>query len=152
MFVQDLPVPHQDGSWVSERISRVVDLIREYDPRLDVRWIPPAAREPGDAAFAIIELTPEGPRTAFLVQTEEEFDERVLARIYGADSKNSDPVARLAAINRAAEDLRRRTREELWEEAADKSRFLMQTSLWNPTIGKQKFDLFSRGGVVRRDR
>jgi len=145
MFVQDLPVPHEDGSWVSERISRIVDLIREYDPRLDVRWIPAAAREPGDAAFAIIELTPDGPRTAFLVQTEDEFDERVLARIYQADSTKHDVAANLDALNRAHAALQQRVREETWEELADQSKFLMRTPLWNPRIGNKKFDLFSGG-------
>ena len=143
MFVQDLPVPHQDGSWVSERISRVVDLIREYDHRLDVRWIRPADREPGDAAFAIIELTPDGPRTAFLVQTEDEFDERVLARIYAADGAKSDPVARMDALNKAAQALRKREREEAWEELADKTKFLMRTPLWNPRIDGRRMDLFN---------
>ena len=138
MRVLDLPVPHEDGSFVSERISRIVELIRDYDSRLDVRWIPPAAREPGDAAFAIIEHTPEGPRTAFLVALEEEFDERVLARIYAADGAKHDQAARLAALERAERDLKQKEREEVWEDLKDQAKFLLKTPLHDPRIGGRR--------------
>lgn len=128
LFVKDLPVPHEDGSWVSEKVSRIVELIREYDHNLDVRWIPPRARKPGDAAFAIIEMTQDGPRTAFLVQTEEEFDERVLARIYNADSRvHGDVTIRIDDMNRAQQALKQKEWLEQLEQAHDEARFMWRT-------------------------
>jgi hypothetical protein len=30
--IDELPIPHEDGSFVSERVSRIVEIIRDYDP------------------------------------------------------------------------------------------------------------------------
>ena len=128
MFVKDLPVPHEDGSWVSEKVSRIIELIREYDSNLDVRWIPPRARKPGDAAYAIIEMTEDGWRTAFLINTEEEFDERVLARIYNGDSRvHGDITVRIDEMNRAVQALKHKEWLENLEQAQDEARFMWRT-------------------------
>lgn len=135
----DLPVPHDDGHWINERVSRVVELIREYDHRLDVRWLPPEMRGPGDAAFAIIENTPQGPVIAFMVQTEEEFDERVLARIYSGDMANGNVQENLEAKNRAV----RAIREKRWQEELEEQMEIAKAVLRSPKdtyrVGKKVY-------------
>ena len=142
MRVMDLPVAHEDGSFVSEKVSRIVELIREYDPRLDVRWIPRAARDPGDAAFAIVELGRDNQwRTAFLVEKEEDFDERVLARIYGADSTKHDIQGKLEAMQKAQQALKDKEWSEAIAEANDKARFLWKTPYHTVNAFGQRFHL-----------
>jgi hypothetical protein len=34
MDFRDLPVPHDDGHFISDKVSRTVELIRKYDPNL----------------------------------------------------------------------------------------------------------------------
>lgn len=78
-----------DGMLVSKDVQRVVEAIRDYEPELDVKWIPPAARREGDAAFAIIHNPRnQPPYIMFYVQKDEDFDMRVLAKIIYNDQRN----------------------------------------------------------------
>ena len=136
----DVAVPMEDGSFVNEKVARIVELIREYDYRLDVEWIPTAARAPGDDAFRIIEHTPDGRKAVVMgVATEEEFDERVLARIYGADNKNWDVQERMEAHNKAVRDLQRKRREEIMEENNQMAAAILRSPKSTYRIGDKVF-------------
>lgn len=110
----DLPTAHDDGRFISAKVSRIVELIREYDHRLDVKWVPPNMRGANDPAFAITERLSDGREVvAFYIDSEEDFDERVLARIYEGDNTKNDVQQRVNAQNAAAENSRRaRQRDE----------------------------------------
>jgi hypothetical protein len=117
MFDIDLPTVHSDGHFISAKVSRVIELIREYDHHLDVKWVPPDRRGPGDAAFAITERLGDGREVvAFYIDSEENFNEDVLARIYMGDNTKNDVQAFITAKNNAANALlRAKQREELEE-------------------------------------
>lgn len=135
--ILDLPVPHSDGRWINERVSRIVEIIRDYDPNLEVCWIPPDKREPGDAAFAIVETGPSGLRTvAFYVQTEAEFDERILARVFAGDTTKNDVYGNLEAQNAAVEAIKLKRQMEAWEEEKDHMRHVLKSPL-NKYVGKE---------------
>lgn len=84
----------QDGFFVNQKVQNVVMAIQEYEPEIEVQWIPGAARfnEHGDPlpAFKIVHNDPvNGPFTLFHVKDESEFDERVLMRIIQNDQRHS---------------------------------------------------------------
>lgn len=110
----DLPAAHEDGRFISAKVSRIVELIREYDSRLDVKWVPPDFRQPSDPAFVITERLRDGSEVAaFYIQNECDFDENVLARIYAADNEKQDVQGFIDAKNRAVHDAQSaRNREE----------------------------------------
>ncbi len=131
--------PMSDGSWVSDKVARVAELIREYDPRLDVKWIPREARHEGDAAFAITERTADGREVvAFHVQSEAEMDERVLERIYLADNTKHDVQARMEAKNKAARELARKAAQDAHEDRMEFARFLSKSPLHTIKHGDKK--------------
>lgn len=123
------PIAHDDGHFINAEVSRIVELIREYDSRLDVKWIPPELRMEGDAAFSVIERSSDGKEhVVFHVESEELFNASVLTRLYLADVEHNDVQGRIEAGNRAirnAESLRQR---DLIEEQHD----LMKTLLKSP--------------------
>lgn len=99
------PVAHEDGHFVNANISRIVELIRQYDSRLDVKWIPPEVRQPGDPAFAIVERIADGrEQPVFHVDSEEHFNEEVLAAVYLSDNEKANVQDRLEAKNKAYRD------------------------------------------------
>jgi hypothetical protein len=103
----DLPAVHDNGMFISAKVSRIVELIREYDHRLDVKMIPPGMRRPDEPAFAITERLSDGREVvAFYVQDESYFDERVLARIYEGDNTKGDVQKRIDAQNAAVNRVR----------------------------------------------
>lgn len=116
----DLPAVHSDGSFISAKVSRVVELIREYDQNLEVKWIPERMRRPGEPAFMITERLRDGREVvAFYVQSEADFDERVLARIYEGDNTRNDVQARVDAQNAAVLAVREAKAQEEREQFAD---------------------------------
>jgi hypothetical protein len=101
----DLPTAHDDGRFVSAKVSRLVELIRAYDSHLDVKWVPPDLRGPSDPAFAITEQLADGREVvAFYIQDERDFDTDVLARIYAGDNTKQDVQGIIDARNKAVQD------------------------------------------------
>lgn len=117
----NLPVPHEDGSFISQRVSRIVEVIREYDRDLDVRWIPAKRRRNGDPAFAIVGKQKDGKEyVVFYVQDESDFDGRVLERLYQIDSaKHGDILSEIDARNKAVRAIQEKLHKEQMEEAKE---------------------------------
>jgi len=109
-FVELAGIPMEDGSFVSAKAVRVVEIIRDYDPGLDVEWIPRQHRLEGDAAIRIVDTRQQGlARVVRSFRDEEEFTRRdgadVLERLFLADGTKNDVQARLEAGNAAAKAL-----------------------------------------------
>jgi hypothetical protein len=132
-------VPHDDGSFISERISRVVELIRDYDYTLDVEWIPPSVRGENDA-FRIIQHKPDGTKYVVMgVRSEEDFDERILARLYEGDNKNGDVQQRMEANNQAIRDYKRKVLEEIQDEQNQMAASVLRSPKSIYRIGNTEF-------------
>jgi len=128
-MLADAPTAHDDGHFISAKVSRIVELIRQYDDRLDVAWVPPEYRQEGDAAFAITERIADGrTQVVMYVNSEEEMNESVLARIYESDVENNDVLGKIEANNRAVRNAEALRRRDEMEEAHD----LLHTVLKSP--------------------
>lgn len=77
--------PASDGSFISEKQRRVNEIIQDYDPKLELQWIPPGQRNDEDHPFRVICRPPNG--NPYLICTALEADERLLATIFRADAK-----------------------------------------------------------------
>lgn len=117
----DLASPHSDGHWISDRVSRIVEIIKDYDDRIDVQWIPPETRGVNDPEFRLVTLDSLGkPYVMFYVQSQAEFDERTLARIFSSDNaKNPLTLSALDAHNAAVKAVQMKEQMERMEEAND---------------------------------
>lgn len=132
-------VPHDDGSFISERISRVVELIRAYDYTLDVEWVPPGARGENDA-FRIIQHKPDGSKYVVMgVRTEEDFNETILARLYEGDNNNGDNQRRVEAHNQAIRDYQAKLQQELQEEKNQMAAAVLRSPKSTYKIGNTVF-------------
>jgi hypothetical protein len=135
---KDLDLSHivVEGQFVSAKVSRIVQAIREYSDELEVQWVPPTAREEGVAAYKIRHNPPGGMSyTLFHVKNDEDFDERVLARIIANDQRTR-PV-QLSELEAWEEAQRRCKHQEFLdalEEANDKAAFALRTPLHTYTM------------------
>lgn len=77
--------PTNDGTWISERHQRIAEIIKDYDAKLELQWIPPGRRNENDEPFRVVCFPPNGH--PYLVCTALEADERLLATIFSADQK-----------------------------------------------------------------
>lgn len=127
----------QDGYLVSGKVSQVVEALRDYDRDLDVEWVPPAARRPGQAAFAVVYKGYGTPYILFYVQSEDEFDERVLHRVIVNDQRNGEHTWNDFT---AAEKTRELIEHQKWldemEQAADIAYHVMKSPLNDYKVNK----------------
>lgn len=118
-----------NGQFVSAKVERVVQAIKDYEPNLEVKWLPPGSRTEGQAAFQICFNQPgQPPYVLFHVATEEEFDERVLARIIQNDQRHSQQtLSDFEAYEAAQKRVRDLEYEDKMAEAADIAYHVMRS-------------------------
>lgn len=129
MLSGDVPVPHEDGSFISQRVSDLVETIRGYDPNIDVRWIPPSNRAAGDPAFALVDTHPGRAEYVIMyVQSEKEFDGSVLERVIKADmAKNGRILDDVEAQNAAVRLLQIKKQQDELAEAHDLAHHILKS-------------------------
>lgn len=77
--------PASDGSFISEKQRRINEILKDYDPNLELQWIPPGKRNDKDEPFRVICRPPNGH--PYLICTGLEADERLLTAVFRADAK-----------------------------------------------------------------
>ena len=137
-------VPTDDGRWVDEKFARLAEVIQDYDPTFELRWIPPEHRaNPEDAknCYAVVETNPiTGGEWVVFYAGPLSTPEEILGRLFDSDNKNGDALKRLEAHNAAVEALRMKEQLELAEERQEKISWLMAT--------KKNFINMGKGRVV----
>lgn len=76
-----------NGTFVSQTQVRINEILQDYDPNLQLQWIPPGERSKKDLAFRVVHMEPG--RAPYAVCFAEEADERLLAKVFESDQRNS---------------------------------------------------------------
>jgi hypothetical protein len=79
--------PTKEGYFVSENQRRIAEILNDYDPNLELQWIPPNERGVSQKAFRVVDTNPNGP--SYAVCFADECDERLLAQIFHSDQKRN---------------------------------------------------------------
>lgn len=104
-----------DGHFVSQKQVRINQILQDYDPNLQLQWIPPDKRSAQEAAFRVVHFPPGRP--PYLICVADEVDERLLARVFEADQQNSpNKLSFMDNYNRALELSRMKEAEEQRQE------------------------------------
>lgn len=129
--------PLSDGNAVNERTAHIVEAIRSYNSRLDVKWIPSDKRLPGEPQFAIVERTPDGKEyIIFHVQDESQFDGTVLEQIIAGDTSRNDVLSEIDARNEAIKLMGKKVQEEQMAEATDIAKHVIASPLNKYVVNK----------------
>ncbi len=106
------------GVYVERDTLHIVERIQEYDPNLRVKYLDPdRGGELGDPPYKIFERCPDGhERLVFSVWS---LDERVLERLWAADTQKNNVLLRLDGTNAAARNNLTRRFQEQRESAID---------------------------------
>lgn len=123
----DVHVPAEGGYFVSEKHARIAEIIHDYDPTLELAWVPPDKREPGDKPFAVVHR-PLGV-APYIVCYADDCDERLLARVFSMDSLKHDVFSEIEAQNAAAKALQMKKSMEEMEEAHELSASILRSGL-----------------------
>lgn len=131
-------IPTDDGQWVNADFERLARNIQEYDPALELRWIPPANRTREDKKpYCIVDTRTE---TIVLHASELDTPAEILTRLYLADDKNGNVLDRIEAHNLAQRNLQMQEWNDQREEMMDQAKFLLFTPLHWVRYGGKKLD------------
>ena len=117
----DRAVAMNDGHFVSEKHAYIAEIIQDFNPYLQLVWIPPENRAAEDTTppFAVMDTTPgKKPYVVFTIK-EDELDERVLARLFQGDLSNNDVLAQIEAGEKAQQVMDLKKKMEAAEERQD---------------------------------
>lgn len=130
-----LPVVADDGSWVNGDYERLGRLIKDYDSRLALAWIPPDAREAHEKfPYAVIDervaTDPSNPNNGivFLIQAHETPVD-VIERLFKSDSTKGNVLDRLQARNDAQKIWNYKSNLDELKEAEELALFLVKSKL-----------------------
>lgn len=91
---------------ITERHHRIDELLKGYDPYLELQFIPPGGRGVLDTKpWRVVHRPPNAP--AYIILYADDADERLLARIIQADNGRQNVLTEMEAINAAKEALKR---------------------------------------------
>lgn len=129
-----LPVALEDGHFVSARVVRLIEIIRETWPMLDVKWIPREMRAADDPAFLIVEKYQGQELPIFHVQSEEVFDGSVIERLIASDNERGNVHDSVEAHNQAIRLIQEKVRDDLREERLDIIRSAIKSGKFDYSI------------------
>lgn len=131
-------LPADDGSWVSEKYERLARVVQEYDPTLELRYIPPALRTRDDKKpYCVVDTR---TNTAVLFASELDTPEQILARLFGSDNAKHNVLDRLEAEDAALKALQYREWMDKMEEAAEEAYSMKQSPLHYYQFNGKRFD------------
>ena len=91
---------------ITERHLRIDELLKGYDPYLELQFIPPGERGLLDTKpWRVVHRPPNAQ--AYIVLYADDADERLLARIIRADNAKQNVLTEMEALNKAREAVKR---------------------------------------------
>ena len=120
--------------FVNAKVHRIVEAIKDYEPNLEVQWLPVGARTENNGhvlpAFKIIyhDSRTGQSQVLFHVKDEDEFDERVLWKLIVNDQRNGKAsLSEFEAWEAAQAHVEQVKFREWLEEQEDKVRHIIRT-------------------------
>lgn len=119
----------EEGYFISEKHQRIAEIINDYDPGLQLVWIPPDKRLPEDEGkeFAVLHTNNNGFKYIVYYVRQDEVDERLLARLWSDDNVNGNVLSRLDALDAANRAVQMKEQMEAMEERHDIAKHILNS-------------------------
>lgn len=123
----------ESGYILHAQHQRIAEIIHDYNPELELVWIPPDRRDAEDTKpFAVIHRQRDGQQYPVFFIAEDEMDHRVLGRIFAADMRKHNPnnvIREIEAYENAQRILEAKAYEEKKAEALDLAKHVLKSKL-----------------------
>jgi hypothetical protein len=133
-----VPDTNDINQWVSEKFSLLAEIVQDYDPYLELRWIPPDKRTRDDKKPYVVVDT--RTNTAVIYASDLDIPQQILAQIIEGDNKSGDVLRKLEAQDTAAKLFTMKQFLNEREQAMDEARFLFQSPLNTVKFNGKKLD------------
>lgn len=131
----------ETGYFISEAHQRIAEIIKDYEPTLELVWIPPSKRNFNDTyPFAVVHRPVGKPEYVVRKLKENEVDNRLLAWIFANDQERSNPIVMMDKLDQANEIIKAKRHEEELAEQRDVALSILKSPL----------SVYKHNGVVYR--
>lgn len=116
------------GCFVSSTLQRFAEILQDYDPYLELRWIPPNLRSDADRSlpYCIVHSPPGQQPYVVKYFGEDANPEELLARLFAGDTwVHGNAMTRLENLEKAKRAFELKMQMDAAEESADMFHFLM---------------------------
>lgn len=116
----DAVILGNNGDHFSEKYQRIAEVIRDYNPELELAWIPPSDRTAFDKEpFAIFHNSAQFGRYLIGTFREDQMDHRIISHLFKIDNKNRNVLSDLEADEAARQLLEMKKKLDDQEERHD---------------------------------
>lgn len=122
----------ETGKFISVEHQRIAEIIKDYEPYLELAWIPPEKRELDDTQpFAILHREPGKPTYVVRTMAESEMNESIIAWLFMNDQQRGgqDLQGRLEKMEAARKALDMKASIDKMEEAKELARAILTSPL-----------------------
>lgn len=131
-------IPTETGQWVSENYERLARVVNDYDPALELRWIPPERRTVDDKnPYLIFDTRMNQP---VFYASELDTPEQILTRLFKGDTTKNNPLKEIEAYDAAQKVMNMKKQMDMHEEAMEEAEFLVKSPLNTLRFKGKKFD------------
>lgn len=149
---QDIIVATEEGQFVSQKWMFLAEMLQDYNPSLELRWIPPEKREveDRDKPYMVVHQDRQGRNYIVLYASETDQPEDVMTRIIQADMKHGNVLDRMEIRNNVQRLFELRKREEELAEQEEFAAWLVKTNKVNPTFRDKSGELVKLDSQLNR--
>lgn len=149
---QDIIVATEEGRFVSQKWMFLAEMLQDYNPSLELRWIPTEKRaiEDRDKPYMVVHTDKQGQSYIVLYASELDEPEEVMVRIINSDMKHGDVMQRMDVRNNVHKLFELRKKEEELAEKEDFAAWLVKTNKVNPTFRDKNGDLVKLDSQLNR--
>lgn len=132
------PVSNAQG-WINENFERLAQIIKDFDPYLELVFIPPHERKnPEDysRAYAVVDNNPRFKRHVVMYAPHDADPQKILAALWVSNTDKNDVLSYIDAEEAARQAFELKERVEAEEAAKDKLAWWLKTPLHTARLGK----------------
>lgn len=142
----------EGNTYVDQKWSYLAEMIGDYNPLLELRWIPTDKRSPQDRSKPYIVVHTDKDNKEYIVLYASDLDtpEEIMTRLINSDMKHGNVQTRMDTRNRVNKLFELRAKEEQLAQEEDLARWLVETKKMNPTFRNKDGELIKLDSQLNR--
>lgn len=123
-----------DGHYTSSKWRHLSEMLRDYNPSLELLWQPPTSESRAKCPYVIAHTDKVGRKYIVMLLEEGDALEYIMEKVINADARNGNQLTRMQARNFAIKMVELKRKMDFIEQQKDITRFLLETKKVNPTV------------------
>lgn len=142
----------EGNTYVDQKWSYLAEMIGDYNPMLELRWIPVDKRSPEDRSkpYIVVHTGKDNREYIVLYASELDTPEEIMTRLINSDMKHGNVQTRMDTRNRVNKLFELRAQEEQLAQEEDLVRWLTETTKVNPTFRNKDGELIKLDSQLNR--